>query len=228
MSTYRSMLLTGAMVVGLASEADAAIFLRASVSSDGGLSYTELSTANDAGSPGQAMLDASGSGITLSIQTATGNPVLPFPGFSIEGSAFHEPGQGARTLLLEFSQTGVPTASGSNMLMSAFALPILQNAGAVIFTSYADSGNVAFGTQQLLSQDVFTATGAADEAVPFNAPGLTYAQTVTMQINFLAGGGGAFAGSAQISSPIPEPATLGLLAAGLLGLGFAAHRRKAA
>ena len=94
----------------------------------------------------------------------------------------------------------------------------------VMETTYASPTDVAFGTSDQLYSDTFSAMGSAGgtSALSLSSP-FTYSLTEIYKIT--ATDGGTLSASMDIAD-VPEPATLALLAVGLLGTAIGLRRRR--
>ncbi|MFZ1906540.1 MAG: PEP-CTERM sorting domain-containing protein [Steroidobacteraceae bacterium] len=128
---------------------------------------------------------------------------------------------GSGTLYLCVTETGL-SGPISTRALSSFASAELPRGWTVSETTYADAANAAFGTADTLGTHAFATTGLATSVTPLSIAG-TFSLTEIYQITAV--GGGTTSDSIDIAET-PEPATLALLAVGLLGTAIGLRRRR--
>jgi hypothetical protein len=239
MPTFRSCTLARAALaaigllaaIQLASPADAAVMLRAQISTNAGTSFGSTTTIIDGQAsdlnpaPGDVSALITIGSLNISAG-ATGLPVIPRPdltaSFSVYGTAAVD-----TILRLLFTQTDNPNSVGTNLL-SAFAVTTLSGASSITFTSAAQRNNAAFGMNQVLTTRSFSTTDGFT-SINFFAPSTNPLQpnfSTTMRVDIpFAAGTFAFVGGTMASTNVPEPMALALFGAGLLGLAACRRRR---
>jgi hypothetical protein len=88
--------------------------------------------------------------------------------------------------------------------------------------TYMDCGDAAFGTGTLLTSQSFSGPSFSGNASA-DAASCGHAYSLTQLISLQMPGGAQFSGDSSLA--VPEPSTIALFGAGLVGLGFALRRK---
>jgi hypothetical protein len=159
------------------------------------------------------------SGNFTSITSAFGVPVSGPPDLLTSGTIdAHSSGSG--TLYVCVTETGLTGPFSTSL--SSFASTELPAHWQVIETTYADAADTAFGTADTLATHTFTAIGVA--ATPSDTP-ISGPFSLTEIYEITASKTGTTSDAIDITDA-PEPATLALLAVGLLGTAIGLRRRR--
>ena len=185
---------------------------------------TLIGSGTDAGS-GNLTLAGSDAAFTVS-GNATGSPFFTTPDFSTNTFSLSSAGFSG---VLTIKVTGVNLTGylGSNV-MSSFALNSLTGGGFTTGTiaNYFDSTNADFGTGTLLFSDTYNgkASFSSDKTTAALTSAL-FSETTIYTLTYAAGAKGTVSASSQLTN-VPEPLTLSLFGAGVVGAAALRRRNK--
>ena len=192
---------------------DGATLIGSTMNVLGGFSFANASSANFS----RVAVDVTGVPFLLSPNMAsTSLSATSMAGFT-----------GPRTLTVEVTQQGLTGFPAVNLGNSFTGNTLTSNGAFSSFTiaNYYDINNTAFGTGTVMASASYSGVGSFNtDPITFAAtPGALFSTTSIYTITFT-GPSSGISGSAQIVN-VPEPASMALFGAGLLGLAFARRAR---
>ena len=156
--------------------------------------------------------------LTAGNSAGPGNPTMDLSSLNATG------GGSAAPLDVELSDNGFGV--GSSLFLLASSGNLVSGTGTATYSAYFDTGNADFtkttliGTLGLYSASYATSkTGTGTITTPYS---------LTEDLVLTADAGGVKWSTDSSVAPVPEPASITLLASALLGLGWLGRRRKLA
>ncbi|HEX4227969.1 MAG TPA: PEP-CTERM sorting domain-containing protein [Bryobacteraceae bacterium] len=165
---------------------------------------------------------------TIESLTGSGSPLFAVPYLDLSTFNVTTSLTSSATLTIMLTETGLTLPSSPLAVSSAFT-GILDGVTSETISSYYDASNTAYGTASSLGITTFTAAGSnsTDEFGTITAPGLfSETEIITATFGPTSGTTESLNSSALITSPAPEPVSMGVVGAGLLGVGLIGFRRR--
>jgi hypothetical protein len=183
-------------------------------------------------SGGSANVVASSSNFSSVMVGGQGFPDLALPDFSTQSLQAAKSSAGSpspTTLTVKITQQGITGYPAVSLANTFTGNTLTSNSNYTTFTigNYVDAGNGAFATTTLLASTSYSNLGLGSYStgpiVKTVTPGAMWSETTIYTITFT--GQGSIQSSAQIIR-VPEPMSMALFGAGLLGLGMVRRSRK--
>ena len=156
--------------------------------------------------------------LTAGDSAGPGNPTMDLTSLNATSSASAAP------LDVELSDNGFSV--GSSLFFLASSGNLVSGTGSATYSAYFDTGNADFAKTTLIGTlGPFSASYLANTVGP---GATTTPYSLTEDLVLTADAGGVKWSTDSSVAPVPEPASITLLASALLGLGWLGRRRKLA
>lgn len=129
------------------------------------------------------------------------------------------------TLSIELTDTGFTTPVGTNQFLNSYSLTGATGSPNTSQTAFFDTTNTPFGTGGTICTDTLTSTSG--KSCTGGGPAGPGPYSLTLVDTFSPGTNVSYSSDGNVVA-VPEPASLLLFGAGLLGLGWFARRRSRA
>jgi hypothetical protein len=178
------------------------------------------------GAAGVVTVVSSLGSFVVNVATGVSNPVLSGPYPHMDLNSINVNTGGAGTLQVMLSQTGFTSAEAALAFLTTWGGTLSGAAGSTVdLDVFINTDDSLFGTTGTNVGDLGPFGAGAFAGSTSGVAAVDDSYSVTIIMNLHANGAITYSGDAELQQ-VPEPMTLGLLGAGLLGMGIAARRRR--
>lgn len=210
-----------ALLVGSASPSHAMLILKISDSNP-----ADTQEVFDLTNSGTVIFDSSMGAYSINFAVGTSTPAIGSPQqpvLDLNSMDITSRNGSGGTLNFALTDTGyVSSASPITAFLNAVGGTLSGSGSSYSVNTYMDCGDAAFGTGTLLTSQSFSGPSFSGNASA-DAASCGHAYSLTQLITLQMPGGAQFSGDSSLA--VPEPSTIALFGAGLLGLGFALRRK---
>ena len=217
-STLFAGVAAAALLVGSAAPSHAMLMLTVS---DG----TTTDTVNDLSNSGGATFMGAIGAFNFNVVTGTSMPLIgsaALPTLDLNSIDITSRGGSGGTLTFKLTDTDYIGVPGTTHFYDAVGGTLTGVGSSFQVKTFMDCSNTAFGTTTALTSETFTGSafsGSQDAYVASCGGHYSLTQLATLTLP----GSAMYSGDSNLS--VPEPSTIALFGAGLLGLGFALRRK---
>lgn len=187
---------------------------------------TTTQALSDLGNTGIITFDSAIGAFSTNVTTAISKPIIGSaqqPDLDLNSVDVTNRASNGGTLTIQVTDTDFLGGSGIATFLNTIGGT--QSAGTLGVNTYLDCGNTPFGQGTLLTSQNFSTTPFSGGASTF-VNGCNGSYSLTQVLTLTMPGGAHVSFDSDLA--LPEPATLALFGAGLIGIGISARRRRKA